>query len=198
MDLHAETHTFKTLMSLKKTLSVPRYQREFSWGNQELNEMFNDIVKRLIFNNETGELKTSEYFFGNIILQGDLTNNSIKEMSIIDVQQRLTAVTIFLASLSDIFKEEKETNLYDGARQYIIGKDDDNKEYPILVNKTPAPFFQYRIQGMNENASPVSEEEVKIENAYKFFTNKLKQNNLVKKIKDLYGLDIDYIGALNS
>lgn len=196
MDLHAETHTFKTLMSLKKTLSVPRYQREFSWGNQELNEMFNDIVKRLIFNNETGELKTSEYFFGNIILQGDLTNNSIKEMSIIDGQQRLTAVTIFLASLSDIFKEEKETNLYDGARQYIIGKDDDNKEYPILVNKTPAPFFQYRIQGMNENASPVSEEEVKIENAYKFFTNKLKQNNLVKKIKDLYGLDIDYIGAL--
>lgn len=196
MDLHAETHTFKTLMSLKKTLSVPRYQREFSWGNQELNEMFNDIVKRLIFNNETGELKTSEYFFGNIILQGDLTNNSIKEMSIIDGQQRLTAVTIFLASLSDIFKEEKETNLYDGARQYIIGKDDDNKEYPILVNKTPAPFFQYRIQGMNENASPVSEEEVKIENAYKFFTNKLKQNNLVKKIKDLYGLDIDYISAL--
>ena len=196
MDLHAGPYTFKTLLSSKKVFSVPRYQREFSWGKQELNEMYNDVLKRLYFDEVTNELKTTEYFFGNIILQGDMTNNAVKEMSIIDGQQRLTAITIFISALSNRFKEQNENDLYDGSRQYILGKDDDNKLFPILVNKTPAPFFQYKIQGMNENATPMTDEEERIDKAYKFFYSRLKKTNLLSSIKDKYGVDYNYIEAL--
>ena len=32
MDLHAQPYTFKALFASKKVFTIPRHQREFSWG----------------------------------------------------------------------------------------------------------------------------------------------------------------------
>lgn len=197
MDLHTETYTFQKLLLAKKTYIVPRYQREFSWGKQEINELYYDIFKRLIFDEETNSLKNSEYFFGNILLQGDMVGSN-KEMYIIDGQQRLTAITIFLSTIATMFASEGEEDLRNAVWQYVVSKDDNGKQIAILKNSTPYPYFQYKIQSIGIETTPSSEEEDRIEAASNFFKKKLNKKSLLKEFKLFYKTDYGYIDILKA
>ena len=197
MDLHTETYTFQKLLLTKKTYVVPRYQREFSWGKQEIEELYYDVFKRLICDKESGSIKNSEYFFGNILLQGDMVGPN-KDMFIIDGQQRLTAITIFLSTIAHMFSIEGQEELRNAVWQYIISKDDDGKQIAILRNSTPYPYFQYKIQSIGMEINPSSEEEDRIEYASNYFKRKLKKNSLEKEFRDFYKLDGDYINILKA
>lgn len=196
MDLHTETYTFQKLLVLKKKYIVPRYQREFSWGKAEIDEMYQDIIKRLKYSEEKQSLINTEYFFGNILLQGDLAG-STKELYIIDGQQRLTAITIFLSVLSKKFSDAGETELKKAIWNYIIAKDDDGNDFAVFSNSTPYPFFQYKVQCFNvEEKDPATDEEDRIESAYNYFDKKLSKRTLCSDIKTLYGKDLGYVDIL--
>ena len=198
MDLHTETYTFQKLLLTKKTYVVPRYQREFSWGKQEIEELFYDVFKRLSFDNDSGTIKNTEYFFGNILLQGDMVGSN-KEMFIIDGQQRLTAITIFLSTIAEMFASEGEKDLRNAVWQYVMSKDDDGRQMAILRNSTPYPFFQYKIQSVGMEVSPSSEEEEdRIEFASNYFKRKLNKKALLKEFKTHYKGDAEYISILKA
>lgn len=197
MDLHTETYTFQKLLLAKKTYVVPRYQREFSWGKQEINELYYDIFKRLIFDKENNSLKNTEYFFGNILLQGDMVGSN-KDMYIIDGQQRLTAITIFLSTIASMFASAGEDELRNAVWQYVVSKDDNGKQIAILRNSTPYPYFQYKIQSIGIETKPNSEEEDRIEIASNYFKRKLNKKTLLKEFKTFYNVDCEYIDILKA
>lgn len=73
---------------------IPPYQREYSWGKEQWENLFDDIN-----DNEEG------YFLGSIICI-----NSANILDVIDGQQRLTTISILLNSLLSIInKFNKET-----------------------------------------------------------------------------------------
>ena len=197
MDLHTETYTFQKLLINKKTYVVPRYQREFSWGKPEIEEFYYDVFNRLVYDKDTSVIKNTEYFFGNILLEGDMVGSN-KELFIIDGQQRLTALTIFLSTIARMFSDEGEQGLKDAVWQYIISQDDDGEPIAVIRNSTPYPFFQYKIQSLGMEVKPSSEEEDRINYANNYFEKKLNKKALTKDFKDYYNADSSYIDILKA
>lgn len=104
------------------------------------------------------------------MLVGDDDNTYNMERYVVDGQQRLTTFTIAFAVLAQKFKELKEEKLSEKTHLNILGEDNDGNPYAKLVNESPKPFFQQRIQQkeIDFSAIPKSEEK-KMLYAYDFF-----------------------------
>ena len=73
--------------------TIPKYQREYTWSYREWESLYDDISE----NND-------EYFIGSIICipLGDAINPYLE---VIDGQQRLTTVSLFLTAIYTRLKE---------------------------------------------------------------------------------------------
>ncbi|MBK7816420.1 MAG: DUF262 domain-containing protein [Sphingobacteriaceae bacterium] len=80
----------------QKTFIVPVYQRAYSWEKEQWKALLDDLKEQMQGNNN--------YFFGNILME---TIQEDVEYEIIDGQQRLTTLLIFIRSLLEVFKDRK-------------------------------------------------------------------------------------------
>lgn len=190
MDFKSGKRSIAGLFSCKKQFVIPRFQREYTWSKIELNEFLDDILTRITINSD-GTLDTSEYFWGSLLLVGDLDDQKKLEVDVVDGQQRITTMTIFLSVIAKLFDKQKETGLSNALWEYIIGKDTNTKEFAILKNETPKPFFQFIIQKLvEEKIEPKNTEEEKILAANKFFKQHLSKTGIKKRLTRLNKTDI--------
>ncbi|WP_178090918.1 DUF262 domain-containing protein [Plesiomonas shigelloides] len=89
--------TVNDLLSVRRKYLIPRNQREFSWEKLQLDEFWDDITRNIRYNQETSQFEFNEYFLGTIVLSGQESSGIL---DIIDGQQRLTVITIFLSLIS--------------------------------------------------------------------------------------------------
>lgn len=178
MELNAYTRTIRTLFSTNVKYIVPRFQREYSWTQNEILELWNDIIFNII--PDEGKFKNLEYFIGSIVLIGE---DRSSELQIVDGQQRITTITIILSALVQVFKDIDQNNVAEAIYStYIEGKDDDNEPFFKLVNENPKPFLQKSIQYIEkEQNEPSNKEEKALWFSYSFFYKKLKLENLSKE-----------------
>lgn len=73
---------------------IPIYQRNYDWTENECKQLLNDIKEVAILQNST-------HFIGSMVYIHDdvYTTAKIKELSIIDGQQRLTTITLLYVAL---------------------------------------------------------------------------------------------------
>lgn len=171
MKFAAFPRSIKTILEAERKYIIPRYQREYSWEKEQLEEFWNDIKNQITFSNESYEVK--EYFIGSLVLIGDDERGT--EFHVVDGQQRLTTITIFLSALTQIGKELQDDAFLNSCYRYIEGKDSDYKKFFKLINESPKPFFQNTIQNIDQDKSsgPNSDEEKSLFYAYKYFYNNL-------------------------
>lgn len=195
MDFNSKPIVLQTFFTDKKYI-IPRYQREYSWSKEQLEDFYSDIVSN-IKEEEKGIYKTQEYFFGTVILVGDMEKPN-KPIEIIDGQQRITTITIFLSVLSDILYNYDD-NLSTLLWKYIIAQDNDGNFYNVMENDSASPYFQKKIQmrgikpedDKNKDSYPrinigdikilekeLSTEAKLIKEAHDFFRRKLEDENL--------------------
>ena len=77
-----------------ESYAVPLYQREFSWSENEIDDLFQDLSDFI-------ESKQSYYFLGQVIVADC---ESSERYYIVDGQQRTTSVLILLAAISNRMK----------------------------------------------------------------------------------------------
>ena len=84
--------------------TIPKYQREYTWSYREWEALYDDISEN-----------DDEYFIGSIICipLGDTIN---PYMEVIDGQQRLTTISLFLTAIYTRLKEHKD----------YLGEDDED------------------------------------------------------------------------
>jgi hypothetical protein len=70
-------------------LRVPKYQRAFSWDEEQVSEFLADV-------NTSFSDGDPEYFMGSVVLQG-----AAQKFEVVDGQQRLTTATILIAAVRD-------------------------------------------------------------------------------------------------
>lgn len=76
-------------------MSVPEFQRRFSWKKGELNDYWEDIEK--------ARSEGSPYFMGTIVLASD--TNQVGRSLIVDGQQRITTTALLLTAVRDRLRE---------------------------------------------------------------------------------------------
>lgn len=76
--------------------SIPKYQREYTWSYREWDALYDDISEN-----------NYEYFIGSIICI-PLGDTISPYMEVIDGQQRLTTISLFLAAIYTRLKEYKD------------------------------------------------------------------------------------------
>lgn len=120
---------------------IPKYQREYTWGNREWNTLFNDIV-----NNGNG------YFLGSIICvnQSESTLEDTK-LQVIDGQQRITSLSILLLSIyTKLSKykanipETKEDAYRDLKREIVVFNKNEEltpRVIPQIQGKNKSDYF---------------------------------------------------------
>lgn len=93
-------------------LTVPKYQRAFSWDEENVREFLTDI-------NTAFTADAPEYFMGSVVLQG-----SEQKFEVVDGQQRLTTASIFIAAVRDLLKEKGQENVAESLEgAFLITKD---------------------------------------------------------------------------
>ena len=84
------------LMSLfadTQSLEIPDFQRNYSWGEDQIDEFHKDVI----FASKNG----SDHFMGSVILMKSSSEASEKSFQVIDGQQRLTTIFVYLAIVRD-------------------------------------------------------------------------------------------------
>jgi hypothetical protein len=84
-----ENNTFRKLIGNGLTYSIPRFQRDYSWTDEEWEDLWTDLVGTLQPGDE------SAHYMGYLVLQSD----DDKTFDVIDGQQRLTTLSIFVLAI---------------------------------------------------------------------------------------------------
>lgn len=138
MDLgvRAQESSLSSIFAPSAQLSMPPYQRSYSWGQREALELLTDLV-------DSAETKTP-HFVGAIVL-----NKGAREgvLEIVDGQQRLTTLTILLAVLRDLEKDKSRSDalhaLIADEPRPLLGE---AANWRLTLNHMDGPFFRHAIQ----------------------------------------------------
>ncbi|MCU4177726.1 DUF262 domain-containing protein [Carboxylicivirga sp. N1Y90] len=102
MDFYRKT-TLGLFDSSQKSFTIPVYQRAYSWEKPQWKTFLNDLIEQI----EGG----NNYFYGNLLLE---TIKKDVKYEIIDGQQRITTLTIFIRSILNVLATRKtESELKD-------------------------------------------------------------------------------------
>ena len=146
-----------------KKYEVPRYQREYSWGTDEVDNLWNDLFS------------DDEFFLGSIVLK---VGSGQDRTEIIDGQQRMLTMTILQAAIRDTAHEiglETQADRINRSEIYRSGAFGGGH---YIVNPAPSlkDYFRRSVQqypGPNFN-NPRSKEEKLVRSNYEFFKKKLR------------------------
>ena len=175
---------------------VPKYQREYVWGKSNWESLFDDVI-----DNE------SEHFLGSIICIGHKSANSLDpiRLELIDGQQRMTTLSLFLLALYVHLKNIRE-ELQDDSNEDLIAELMNLRHKLILkvdkqtLRMTPSSSgdnlidFEYvlrkELNMPNIPSKPARVGLRRINLAYKYFIGRLKEvRGYSNGEKTFYGLD---------
>lgn len=156
--------------------SIPKYQREYTWGQYQWKDLYDDVCE-----NDYG------YFIGSIIC---IDNSSdafqIKELEVVDGQQRLTTLCLLLTAIYNRLKQHKDELDEDDEdelptlRKSIICKGASNGLIlcPQIQNNNQADFNVVMFKnGLLKNAKKEKNwGNRKIAKCYKYFLHRLDQD----------------------
>lgn len=213
----AKEHNLKSfLRDDNKTILVPDYQRNFAWTIQELEQLWDDVIKAFeSAYDENYELKPNPkpHFFGTILLT---KCDEHRTFEVTDGQQRLTASTIFLKALLEQSYKSSDSDFKSGYRSLVAPLIQSNdfgdafrqrlhldetvndlfRQY-ILIRNTPEERADYIRLNPIPVQNPTSAKQ-RLKEAHDFFTSKLKEEfnedtSQALKDKKLMGLTKTFI-----
>lgn len=118
------------VMSLfnRKVYCVPRNQRRYVWNKDNWQELFDDVLAVV-----NGTFPS--HFIGSIVLKTDPMINGLPHYSVIDGQQRIITIAIFLSSIMFWMKKAGMNDDFSGTIPYVIAKDDKNNDVVMVTTE---------------------------------------------------------------
>lgn len=142
---------------------IPRFQREYSWEEENVVDFWNDIV----------ENSRSHYFIGSMVIY----EHEKGTFGVVDGQQRLTTIMLLLCALRDAFAGIGATEKAEGIHTFVERKDREARSKFVLQTETSFPFLQDEILrlGQPNLSSEVGEEEKALKTAARIFQSKIEE-----------------------
>lgn len=191
--MQADATNFFKFLREPKQLTIPIYQRKYSWTLKECDQLWNDIVETGTNNN------ISSHFLGSFVYiqRGLYQASSLPQVLVIDGQQRLTTISLLLYILGDSIENSIKVNGEEITKRkidnyYLINYEESNElRYKLILNKTDKDTYINLIEGRE---LPRNSSDRIIEN-YEFFKDKINKtgidlSTIYKGISKLIVVDI--------
>lgn len=179
--LNASANTAGSLLS-NTTFEIPKFQREYSWGDDEVKEFWTDLSLNL---------RSETYFLGLIILTDNEEDAEEDDRKyVVDGQQRLITLTLLANAIYHEAEKLDRSALADRVRaDFIKSIDFDTDEIRsriFLSDKDDNATFQYII---DKGAIPQNLEEnsvaARLAASYEFLLKKLRKDLVEDPFKRL-------------
>ncbi len=193
---------------------IPRYQRDYAWGNDNIKTFYKDIVSHIEWNKDENQLKPSPYFLGTILLHGKW-DNSHEAFDVIDGQQRLTTMYLFLGALMRRADEQRKDKKNNQSPEEIKSLDifsnrilnQDLKTQELVASKvkntvnidTGNNVMEHLVFDEGDKwleTRPCCDAEQHLIDAYRYFYDKLAPNALSKSLDCPDDMTVTYASRL--
>ena len=175
--MRANDEDFIKLLRNNQLFEIPIYQRKYSWDKKQCNQLFDDIEK-------IGKTDKT-HFMGPIVFRiGSDTDHLI----IIDGQQRMTTLSLLLASIANFliknseYEEILNTTVKKVVNKYLLNVEEDG-DYKYKLHLTDDDNIIYRkiidsITSNNELIINEKEKNNKVYGIFDHYSRKLKEENI--------------------
>ncbi|MEN8583132.1 DUF4268 domain-containing protein [Burkholderia sp. RS01] len=166
--VRAENGTLAGVLEGKKQYQVPLYQRVYSWGKKQLDQLWSDVVE---LERTLCDDPKASHFIGSLVLASspDFGAIGVNKFLVVDGQQRLTTLTLLLAALRDHLFETGDKDKASGIdAQYLINVFDTGKPLKIVPTQADRPAYMAVL-----NRAPQAGGEDAVGDAYRFFRSKI-------------------------
>lgn len=151
---------------------IPVYQRNYDWTEAQCSQLFHDII-------DVGSKKGDTHFIGSIVYihDGVYTSSEVKQLVIIDGQQRLTTFSLLYLAL---YKFAQAQGMEDWVNRindnYLVNKyaKDDTSKLKLKQSDVNAKAFKFLLN--NNDPAQYGEFSRVIEN-FIFFKNSINTEN---------------------
>ncbi|MCX8505553.1 MAG: DUF262 domain-containing HNH endonuclease family protein [Alphaproteobacteria bacterium] len=169
--MFAFKHWPLNLLTTPITLEIPLYQRSYVWNLEDQWKPLWEDIKSLYEGSNTSTGKKLQHFFGTVIWQQQFNESGMgQKFLVIDGQQRMTTIHIFIAAFRDV----RET-------LFNTGKDSPSEEFETangyLLNKFHKQGKMPKLRPSNKDANSFNNI-VNLGNKDKHISELLKDENI--------------------
>lgn len=175
--LDARTTSFGDLIGNGKIHRVPPFQRDYSWKEENWEDLWQDI---LTIHNKPN----SSHYMGALVLQS--SDNSDKEFTVIDGQQRLATLSAIAIAVIEKIQNLVEREEYKEANQerqeilkrtYLSDRDPRSLRYSskLILNENNNDFYQSNLINLRRprNIRSLSKSNQLLWQAFQYFSSHL-------------------------
>jgi uncharacterized protein with ParB-like and HNH nuclease domain len=113
---------------------IPAYQRRYAWTWKQAKELFDDIN-----NLNPGD----QHLLGNIVCLTAPHSAGINKLEVVDGQQRITTLSLFLKAFQQIFNNQGDTDESDEIEKMLSSKGPDKvKKQKVLLGELDNPDYK--------------------------------------------------------
>jgi uncharacterized protein with ParB-like and HNH nuclease domain len=175
-----ETKVEDFLSSNKTQFVIPVYQRNYDWTTGQCKQLLDDIIEVGI------SKKMNAHFIGSIVYVHDdvYTASRIKELTVIDGQQRLTTLTLVYLVLHRLAKDLKNEGLVNEISEtYLINKfSPEEEKLKLRPTDNNDRALKYLLRSdANEEYSDFS----KLIDNFNYFKGRITEDNYQTVLKGL-------------
>lgn len=165
-DFNAKDRLIDEIIFGKNKFRIPRYQRPYSWGSDQVEEFWNDI-----------QGSSDSFFLGSFVFNLEYLEEE-GFIEIIDGQQRFLTITIFMSVIRDLARKLEDEKMANRVQTRCIAFENNRGEqtFRIKCGDSINKFFQSFIQKERDFEIPekLKKEEKLIVNNYRFFEKSIK------------------------
>lgn len=167
-----ETRVEDFLSSNKTQFVIPVYQRNYDWTTSQCKQLLDDILE------VGGDNKMDAHFIGSIVYIHDdvYTATRIKELTVIDGQQRLTTLTLIYLVIYRLARELKDESLeHEINETFLINKfASDNEKLKLRPAENNDKALKYL---MRSDESEEFSEFSKLVDNFSYFQGRITKRN---------------------
>lgn len=163
-------------------LTVPLYQRSYAWEKSHVNDLYDDLLSAIRNSDD-------EYFIGSVVISSGTDRDEV-----VDGQQRLATVSIFLSAVRDYFVEQGDNQRAEDIQNgYLSSRDRRSQEVipNLRLNNSDNNFFYNNIILNPPNRiEPTKASHDRLKDAFQIAKEKIKayvstSNNPTESLLDL-------------